>query len=52
MLPIIKNVLLTKEDFILYIIQQREAEAKKYGMTLEEWDHATLNGLPVSSSLS
>ncbi len=52
MLPIIQNILLTKEDIILYAQQQRETEAKKYGLTLAEWDNAIINQLPVTCSSS
>jgi hypothetical protein len=42
------NVLLTKEAFEIYARQLREEKAKEYGMTLEEWDAAVLNGSVVN----
>jgi hypothetical protein len=42
------NVLLTKEAFEIYARQLREEKAKEYGMTLEEWDAAILNGSVVN----
>lgn len=52
MLPIIKNILLTKEAFEEYTTRLREERAKQHGMTLAQWDNAVLNQLPISSSLS
>jgi hypothetical protein len=42
------NVLLTKEAFEIYARQLREEKAKEYGMTLEEWDAAVMNGSVVN----
>jgi hypothetical protein len=42
------NVLLTKEAFEIYARQLREEKAKEYGMTLEEWDAAVLNGSVIN----
>ena len=42
------NVLLTKEAFEIYARQLRKEKAKEYGMTLEEWDAAILNGSVVN----
>lgn len=44
---IITDMFLTKEAFIQYAKQLREETAKKYGMTLEEWDNAIINGTVV-----
>ena len=38
------NILLTKEAFEQYIQQQREAQASQYGLTLEEYNQAIMNG--------
>jgi hypothetical protein len=38
------SVLLTKEAFEQYIQQQREAQAAQYGLTLEEYNQAIMNG--------
>jgi len=37
---IIQNVLLTKEAIAEYVQQQRQSEAAKYGLTLEQWNDA------------
>lgn len=42
------NILLTKETFDQYAIRLREEQARKYGMTLEEWDVAVLTQQTVS----
>jgi len=42
------DILLTKEAFEQYAIRLREEKAREYGMTLEQWDAATLNGTTVS----
>jgi hypothetical protein len=42
------DLLLTKEAFDQYAKRLREEKAKEYGMTLEEWDAAILNGTAVS----
>ena len=44
------DLLLTKEAFDQYAVRLREAEAKKYGLTLEQWDAAVLSGQVVSPS--
>jgi hypothetical protein len=38
------NMMLTKEVFEQYIQQQREAQAAQYGLTLEEYNQAIING--------
>ena len=38
------NILLTKEAFDEYSKRLREERAKEFGMTLEEWDNAIING--------
>jgi hypothetical protein len=38
------SVLLTKEAFEQYIQQQREAQTSQYGLTLEEYNQAIMNG--------
>jgi hypothetical protein len=45
---IITDMLLTKEAFIQYTKQLREETAKRYGMTLEEWDDAVATGKVVT----
>jgi len=45
------NLLLTKEAFEQYIIKQRETEAASYGLTLEQYQQAILNGGVVQSFL-
>ena len=42
------DLLLTKEAFDQYAKRLREEKAKEYGMTLEEWDAAILNGTVIS----
>jgi hypothetical protein len=42
------DIFLTKEAFEQYAIRLREQKAKEYGMTLEQWDEAVLNGTVVS----
>ena len=42
------DLFLTKEAFEQYAIRLREEKAREYGMTLEQWDAATLNGATVS----
>ena len=39
---------LTKEAFEQYAIRLREEQARKYGMTLEQWDAAILSGATIS----
>lgn len=43
------NLLLTKEAFEQYIIKQRESEAASYGLTLEQYQQAIINGVVVQS---
>jgi hypothetical protein len=38
------SLMLTKEAFEQYIQQQREAQAAQYGLTLEEYNQAIMNG--------
>ena len=42
------SILLTKLAFEQRSRQLREEKAKEYGMTLEEWDAAVLNGSVVN----
>ena len=42
------DILLTKEVFNDYATRLREEQARKYGMTLEQWDTAILSGATVS----
>lgn len=44
----VTDIFLTKEAFEQYAIRLREEKAREYGMTLEEWDAAVLNGQTVS----
>ena len=45
---IIQDIFLTKEAFEQYAKRLREEKAREYGMTLEQWDDAVLNGTVVS----
>ena len=50
---IVQDLFLTKEAFEQYAKRLREEQAKQHGMTLEEWDTATINTqvvIPVSGS--
>jgi hypothetical protein len=50
---VITNMFLTKEAFEQYARELRERKAQEYGMTLEQWDAAVINGQvvePVSGS--
>ncbi len=38
------SLILTKEALEQYIQQQREAQAAQYGLTLEEYNQAIMNG--------
>ena len=38
------ELFLTKEAFEQYALRLREEQAKKHGMTLEEWNAAIANG--------
>jgi hypothetical protein len=42
------DMFLTKEAFEQYAIRLREEQARKYGMTLKQWDAAILSGATVS----
>jgi len=47
------SILLTKEAIAEHILKQRIEQAKKYGMTLEEFMQAVIEGktiTPISSS--
>lgn len=44
----ITDVFLTKEAFNEYAKRLREEQAREYGMTLEQWDAAILNGQTIS----
>jgi hypothetical protein len=43
------SILLTKEAFEQYIIKQRESEATSYGLTVEQYNQATLSGSVVQT---
>ena len=43
------SMMLTKEAFAQYIQQQRESQAAEYGLTLEEYNQAILNGSVVQA---
>jgi hypothetical protein len=45
---VITDMFLTKEAFEQYALRLREEKAKEYGMTLEQWDAAVLNGQTVN----
>ena len=45
------DMFLTKEAFEQYAIRLREEKAREYGMTLEEWDKAILEGKVVANTL-
>jgi len=38
------SLMLTKEAFKQYMLRLRAERAKQYGMTLEEWDAAIIDG--------
>jgi hypothetical protein len=44
------NLLLTKEAFNDYIIKQQSAQAASFGLTLEQYQQAIINGSVVQSS--
>jgi hypothetical protein len=44
----IQDVLLTKEALADYILKQRAEQAKRYGLTLEQFMEAVEKGLVVS----
>ena len=43
------SMMLTKEAFEQYIQQQRESQAAQYGLTLEEYNQAIMNGSVVQA---
>ena len=43
------SLMLTKEAFEQYIQQQRQSQAAKYGLTLEEYNNAILSGSVVQA---
>jgi hypothetical protein len=43
------SMMLTKEAFEQYIQQQRQSEATQYGLTLEEYNQAIMNGNVVQA---
>jgi len=43
------SLMLTKEAFEQYIKQQRESQAAQYGLTLEEYNQAIMNGSVVEA---
>lgn len=43
------NLMLTKEAFEQYIIQQKQSQATEYGLTLEEYNQAILSGSVVQA---
>lgn len=45
------SLLLTKEAFEQHILKQRKAEAASYGLTLEQYQQAIINGDVVQSVL-
>jgi len=44
----VTDIFLTKEAFEQYAKRLREEKAREYGLTLEEWDAAILNGTVVN----
>jgi len=46
------DMFLTKEAFNEYAKRLREEQAKEYGMTLEEWDQAVLDGKTVEKKIN
>jgi len=45
------NLLLTKEAFNDYILKQQSTQAASFGLTLEQYQQAVINGSIVQSSL-
>jgi len=41
---VIKSVFFTKEEFEQQALKVREEKAKAFGLTLEEWDRAVIEG--------
>jgi hypothetical protein len=44
------NLLLTKEAFNDYILKQQSTQAASFGLTLEQYQQAVINGFVVQSS--
>ena len=47
------SMMLTKESFEQHMLRLREERAKQYGITLEQWDAAVVNGqvvMPITGS--
>ena len=44
------SLMLTKEALEQYARDLREQRAKEFGMTLEQWEHAVVNGSVVQQS--
>ena len=44
------NLLLTKEEFNDYILKQQSTQAASFGLTLEQYQQAIINGSVVQSS--
>ena len=44
------NLLLTKEAFNNYILKQQSTQAASFGLTLEQYQQAIINGSVVQSS--
>ena len=44
----VTDIFLTKEAFEQYALRLREERAKEFGMTLEEWDKAILEGKVIT----
>jgi hypothetical protein len=44
------NLLLTKEAFEQYILKQQSTQAASFGLTLEQYQQAIINGSVVQSS--
>ena len=43
------SMMLTKEVFIEAALRQHQEQASKYGMSLEEWQQAIMNGSVVEA---
>jgi hypothetical protein len=43
--------MLTKEAFAKYILEQHQLQAAEYGLSLEEYQYAVLNGKVVEAEL-
>jgi hypothetical protein len=44
------NILLTKEAIAEYILKQQSTQAASFGLTLEQYQQAIINGSVVQSS--